>query len=223
MERWPTRERGSPVRVSGDTRSVTGLPPTSLVRLCAVVDKTLAAVEEAATNPPAPRDLNDTFLGAAYGRAYRRMRSIRELAGRGEADDALILTRSLLLIVARTLYLVEPDTGQRGERRLAGWRLAWAKEALHTLDDLVAAGFEPDDDRDRIEGIVYAESARGTAQFPKDRDVLKSLGLSDYYARVYRVASDDVHYSIGSALGGFLEYPDAVIGGGRVPLQPPTR
>jgi hypothetical protein len=30
-----------------------------------------------------------------------------------------------------------------------------------------------------------------------------------------------VHYSIGSALHGFLEQPDPVIGGGRVPLKNP--
>ena len=42
-----------------------------------------------------------------------------------------------------------------------------------------------------------------------------------YYARVYRVASDVVHYSIGSALGGFIEYPRLLEGGGGVTLKKP--
>ena len=73
------------------------------MRLCAVVGAMLEAVENATSTSPGPasRDLNDAFLGAAYGRAYRCIRSIGELACRGEADDALILTRSLLLIVAQ--------------------------------------------------------------------------------------------------------------------------
>jgi hypothetical protein len=33
---------------------------------------------------------------------------------------------------------------------------------------------------------------------------LGGLGLNFYYARVYKLASDVVHYSIGGALGGFL-------------------
>jgi hypothetical protein len=199
------------------------LPTPSLVRLCAVVDSTLDAVETATTTSPgpAPRDLNDSFLGAAYGRAYRAMRSIRELAGRGEADDALILTRSLLSIAARSLYVVQPEETAERERRAAAWRRTWAEDAARALDDLAASGFEPVDDRDRITGIAEAEKGRGVPRLPPDRQILEALGLAVYYARVYRLASDVVHYSIGSALDGFLEYPDRVVGGGRVLLKHP--
>jgi Family of unknown function (DUF5677) len=190
------------------------------MRLCAVVDVTLDAVEKA-TAGSVPRDLNDTFLGAAYGRAYRCMRSIRELAGRGEADDALILTRSLLLTIARALYIVEPDDAAERDVRFASWRLSWAKQALRTLDDLSATGFEPADDRERIARIAEAAKVRGGQPLPNDRELLAALGLAAYYARLHRVASDVVHYSIGSALEGFLEYPDRVTGGGRVPLKHP--
>jgi hypothetical protein len=55
-------------------------PTPWLARICTPVDLTLEAVENA-TTCRAPRDLNDTFLGAAYGRAHRCMHSIRELAG----------------------------------------------------------------------------------------------------------------------------------------------
>jgi hypothetical protein len=149
------------------------------------------------------------------------MVSIRDLACRGEADDALILARSLLLIVARALYLIEPDDPEERARRLASARRSWAKEALHTLEDLDSTGFEPADNRAKIADIEEAEKAGGVPLLPNDRDLLAELGLAAYYARVYRLASDTVHYSIGSALHGFLEYPDPVIGGGRVQLKKP--
>jgi hypothetical protein len=64
-----------------------------LERICAAVDVILKEVENAPTKRGAvERDVNDAFLRAAYGRAYRCLRSIRELACRGEADDAMILT-----------------------------------------------------------------------------------------------------------------------------------
>lgn len=199
------------------------LPPQSLVRLCAVVGAMLEAVEKAtSTSPgPAPRDLNDAFLGAAYGRAYRCMRSIRELACRGEADDALILTRSLLLIVAQALYLVEPDDQAERERRLASARRSWAREAVRTLDHLAATGFEPADNRERIADMEEEAKAKGVPPLPSDRQLLANIGLRAYYARVYRLASDVVHYSIGSALHGFAEYPDPESGGGGVLLKNP--
>jgi hypothetical protein len=157
------------------------------------------------------------LLGAAYGRAYRLMRSIRETAGRCEADDALILTRALLSVVGRSLYIVQPDDEAERERRFASWRRKWAEDSLRAIDDLAAAGFEPADERARIAAILEAERARGTPPLANDHDLLRALDLSVYYARVYRLASEVVHYSIGSALDGFIEYPDRS-GGGRVVL-----
>jgi hypothetical protein len=96
--------------------------------------RVLNAVEKATTTSPgtAPRDLNDMFLGSAYGRAYRCICSIRELAlpgrsGRRAHTDAFAShgRRS-------GLYIVEPDDPAKRERRLASWRLSWAREALRT-------------------------------------------------------------------------------------------
>jgi hypothetical protein len=176
-----------------------------LERICAVVDVILKEVENAPTKRGAvERGVNDAFLRAAYGRAYRCLRSIRELACRGEADDAMILTRALLSIVARSLYLVAPDDQDERARRFDSARRSWAEQALSTLDALTAAGFEPADDRDRIAGIVTSTEEHGVPPLPNDRDVLASLELEPFYARVYKLASDVIHYSIGSALGGFL-------------------
>jgi hypothetical protein len=193
------------------------------MRLCASADAVLDAVEEAtASSPgPVPRDLNDAFLGAAYGRAYRCMRSIRELACRGEGDDAMILTRSLLLIVGTSLYVTQPDDDVERVKRMASWRLSYAIKMGRTYDDLSGTGFDPDDNREGLRRIEEHETGLGTKPLPNDHDLLAALGLSAYYARVYRVASDIVHYSIGSALDGFVEYPRAFEGGGRVILKKP--
>jgi hypothetical protein len=78
-----------------------GSSSNGLDRICAAVD--LDAVANAPTESPgaAVRDVNDAFLAAAYGRAFRCMRSIRELGWPWKADDALILARALVSIVAR--------------------------------------------------------------------------------------------------------------------------
>jgi hypothetical protein len=162
-------------------------PPPSLLRLCTSVDVILAAVEQATTTSPgpAPRDVTDTLLGAAYGRAYRCMRSIREFAGRGEADDALILTRSLLSIAARSLYVVQSEDARERERRQASWRRTWAEDALRALDDLAASGFAPqEEEHARIARIASTDQARGVPRLPNDRDLLRAVGLEVYYARV---------------------------------------
>jgi hypothetical protein len=172
-------------------------PTPSLERLCLVVDETLEAVERAAVDPlvTAVRDMNDTFLGATYGRAYRCMRSIRELAGRGEADDAMILTRSLLMTVARAFYLVAPSDRNERARRFASWQLTSARQTVHIFDDLSATGFGPSDGRERFAQIVEAEEARGTQPLPPERQLFRELGLEPFYARVFRIASDTVHYT----------------------------
>jgi hypothetical protein len=102
-----------------------------LERICVAVATILAAVERAPTERrEVERDANDAFLRAAYGRAYRCVRSIHGLACRGEADDALILTRALLSIVARSLYLVAPDDPSERARRFDSARRSWAEQAL---------------------------------------------------------------------------------------------
>jgi Family of unknown function (DUF5677) len=192
-------------------------PSAELIRLSAAVDVILEAVEKAAqpTTQHVGRDVNDALLGAAYGRAYRCMRSIRELAARGEADDAAIIARALVSLVARSLYLVAPDDATERRARFERALLTWADAMLRASDDLEAAGFEHDGDRDRVARIVATAKRRGIPKLPNDHDILVGLGLRSYYARIYRLASEVVHYSVGSALDGFVEYPRSGVIGGR--------
>src|SRR5690348_13916223 len=62
-------------------------------------------------------DRNERLLVAAYGRAHRCFVSTRDLAARGEADDAAILTRALLSIALRSLYLVTSEEPAERVRR----------------------------------------------------------------------------------------------------------
>ncbi len=63
---------------------------------------------------PAIQDEAQSFLVSAYGCTYRCFSAIRELAARPrcDADDALVLTRSLVSIVAVSLWSCSPSTGQ---------------------------------------------------------------------------------------------------------------
>jgi hypothetical protein len=69
-----------------------------LGEIARVADAILAQITTNAVED-VPVHVNDALLVAAFGRAYRCFRSIRELAGRGEANDAVVLVRALLSIV----------------------------------------------------------------------------------------------------------------------------
>src|SRR6266508_4109128 len=56
-------------------------------------------------NRPNVNDWNDEFLVAAFARAFRCLRSVREIACRGEADDAAVLTRALIALTLRYLWI----------------------------------------------------------------------------------------------------------------------
>ena len=57
---------------------------------CELADRVLELVRTRIPQAPAPdiRDWNDVLLVEAFGRTFRCLRSIRELAGRREGDDA---------------------------------------------------------------------------------------------------------------------------------------
>jgi hypothetical protein len=95
------------------------MTPSGLERICVAAEVILKEVENAPTQrSEVADDASDAFLRAAYGRGYRCLSSIRELACRGEADVAMILTRALLSIVGSSLYLVAPDDADERARRL---------------------------------------------------------------------------------------------------------
>lgn len=81
-------------------------------RLVEIVERHYDAVDHLL-----PADLNEIFCYLGYVRAFRCFDSIRILAADGRSEDALILTRSLVSIALRTLYLVQPDDHEEREQR----------------------------------------------------------------------------------------------------------
>jgi hypothetical protein len=199
-------------------------PTDELEHIVRVADTILSQIKSNSVEQVPVHDVNDAILCAAFGRAYRCFRSIRELAGRGEADDAFVLTRSLVSIVARALWLVAPDDDVERERRFNRGRRSWAEWAAKTGRDMASEGLSFGVDPARAQALVDRLDARGIPSLPDDRSMLDSVGLTRFYPRVHRVASDVVHFSLGAALEGFLERPDvATRSGGTVSLEKPDR
>ena len=151
-------------------------------------------------------DRNDRLLVAAYGRAYRCFVSIRELAGRGEADDAAILTRALLSIGLRSLYLVgSDDPAERDRRFRRAGRTFFEEFKKVAKEEAAAGGVLGEAEVKRTEETIARFEADGMPPLPSDYDIANGLDLLPFYTRVYRPGSEVMHYSIGSALDGFLE------------------
>jgi hypothetical protein len=64
-------------------------------------------------NRPNVNDWNDQFLVAAFARAFRCLRSVREIACRGEANDAAVLTPALIALTLRHLWIGRAPGEQR--------------------------------------------------------------------------------------------------------------
>jgi hypothetical protein len=172
-----------------------------------IADEILRIVEASAPGDPGveTRDRNDRLLVAAYGRAHRCFFSIRELVHRGEADDAEILTRALLSIALRSLYLAQPDDAEERQRRFRRAGRTYFEELLKAAREEEAEGIDLAKDVKRLEENIARFEAEGIARLPTDHDLARSLDLAPFYTRVYRPGSDVAHYSIGAALDGFLE------------------
>jgi hypothetical protein len=160
--------------------------------------------------PPSPgvptRDMNDELLCAAYGRAFRCFRSIRDLAAREEADDALVLTRTLLFVALRSLYLALPDDPTEREKRWQSSALTSMKAELTATADQARAGFDVEGrDIERVESMVKRLEQAGVVQLPPEEQIAKKVGFGPFYPRIFRPTSAVAHYSVWSALDGYVE------------------
>lgn len=176
-------------------------------------DQILSWVEEATPEDlQVPiRDRNDALLCAAYGRAYRCFRSIRDLAARGEADDATILSRALVSIALQALWLAEPDEQRERDRRHARAALKYLQEVekLEEEDRELQKIYDQEpavrSTEAKSRAMIDRLEALGVNPPPPDEALARKLNFRPFYTRIYRVGSDVAHYSIGSALDGFME------------------
>jgi hypothetical protein len=197
-------------------------PGRDLARLCDAVDRVLELVRTQLprTDGPAVRDWNDRLFVEAFTRAYRCLSSIRELAGRKEAEDAAVLTRALVSLTLQYLWLacVEEDNERRD--RLRRLQRKWASERARLGEELSDLGYLPSDGTaEDLHGQVAEFRARatelehqGVGPMPNERDIARQLDqdleptsprfFELVYTRIYRPTSHVAHFGIGAALAG---------------------
>jgi hypothetical protein len=180
------------------------------------VDSILRAVEDSTPGSPGipTRDRNDVILISAYGRAYRCLRTIRRIAGEGEADDAAALTRVLLSTALRSLYVVQPDAPEERQLRLAQLVHSSRRDQAAMLDEMHRLGFTNITEQDVVTARAIADETKWAGRLPGDQDLASMLDLAHFYSRVYRSTSDATHWGTQTMLAGFLEQPTTATGEG---------
>lgn len=173
---------------------------------------------------PEVRDWNDRLLLEAVARAYRCLRSIRELAARREGEDAAVLARALIALTLRYLWLaVVDDKNERTDRlrrlsRKGALELAKAGEELIDLGHVLDEG--GDEFRQSVADLRQQASELeqdGVGLIPDDRAI--ALALDRYlqprqprffellYARIYRTTSEVAHYGLSAVIAGYPASP----------------
>ncbi|HEX5173655.1 MAG TPA: DUF5677 domain-containing protein [Gaiellaceae bacterium] len=147
-------------------------------------------------------DTGEAIMYGTYPRALRRFIHIRDLAREGAGDEAMILARSLLSMVARAIWIdVPPDAGER-RTRFERWKKRELEDELKEAHGLEAAGFPVEIDYDDYEATLA--KLEGVAAMPNDRDLLASLKLVPYYERIYRAGSKHMHFTLHHAMDELL-------------------
>ena len=193
--------------------------------LADAADRTLNLVRERLpdTDGPVVRDWNDRLFVEAFGRAHRCLQSIRELAGRGEAEDAAVLTRALISLTLQYLWLARADDEDERRDRLRRLLRKWATEYAVLGEELIDLGYLPIDgtEADVQESVgQYRAKAEElerecVRRMPNERDLAIRLDrdlepsvprfFELLYARIYRPTSHVAHYGIGAAVDGLVD------------------
>lgn len=167
-----------------------------------LADELLAIVREGRPAVTRSRDRNDQFLWLGLARAFRCLRSIRDVVEQHqEADDAFILTRALASLALRSLWLASPTDEQERIRRGriiardSAWQMATQTRELEALGLPVEAPSET-----WKQAAAEIEVSGGV---PADHRIAGKLGLEVIYATAYRTGSGSAHYTLLTALQGF--------------------
>jgi len=143
-------------------------------------------------------DTGEAVMYGTYTRAFRRFVRIRDLAQDGAGEEALILARSLLSMVARTIWVDLPSEKTERLARFNQWKKRELEDELKEMRGLEAVGAPIDFDFGDHEAQLL--ELDGLAEMPNDFDLLRSLRLTPYYERIYRPASSHLHYGLHLAL-----------------------
>jgi hypothetical protein len=146
-------------------------------------------------------DTAGLVMHGAYLRALRRFDVIKQVAAMGAGEEAMILARSLLSIVARAVWVDIPDDPVERRHRYEAFAKQHLTETIRTLEGLTAVGLGESDDAGLVDGLREdLEKVKHATRFPDDRRLLAELNLETFYQRVYRTASDFAHFSLGVAI-----------------------
>jgi Family of unknown function (DUF5677) len=165
-------------------------------------------------------DESDRQLLLGYVQAFRRFRAITRLAEdeRPSTEAVMVLTRSLVSVTHRSLYLVaSDDPDERGERLQRFLLLSGREERAHleaiisevpSLRPLLELARESVQRREEL----FKEEGWSLTKpiFPLDEQIAKELGFAAHYDEVYRSGSGHVHFSAFSAADGFAELKEGV-------------
>jgi hypothetical protein len=119
-------------------------------------------------------------------------------------------------MVARAIWIDQPDPVDKVARRarFERWKKRDLRDQLNDVETLVAAGFDVDADLEELRnGISRLDRAEA---MPNDRALLEDLRMTVYYARLYRLGSQHVHYSLELAI---REIATAIEKGQDLPLE----
>jgi hypothetical protein len=177
-----------------------------LGQICETADQVLELVRREwrpQQNRPDVNDWNDEFLVAAFARAFRCLRSVREIACRGEADDAAVLTRALIALTLRYLWVGRAPGDQRRER-LERLRRKAAEDRATLGEELELVGHLPAGTSAEMRAVADELKDGGVKGMPDDRSIAKQLDrelhpeaphwFETLCARVYRWTSEPAHY-----------------------------
>lgn len=167
----------------------------------ALADELLALVDRDAPEVAHSRDRNDQILWLGLARGYRCLRSIRDLvAQHQEADDALILSRALVSIALRSLWLAAAaESDERVRRGRVFTRDSYRRQSVQARE-LAAFGFPVEMSAAEWSALDEIDVA---GDIPNDVSLAREFGFEEIYAAVYRTASGSSHFSLASALEGF--------------------
>jgi hypothetical protein len=184
--------------------------------MCATADRVLALVREEwrpDERPPVVNDWNDQVLVAAVARGYRCLRSVRELACRGEADDAAVLARALVALTLRYLWVGRAEGEDERHDRLQRLRRKWATDRAVLGEELEDLGYLPQGTSAEFRDTADELRNAGVPDMLDDKSVAIRLDrelepeaarfFELVYARIYRTTSEVAHYGLGALLQGY--------------------
>jgi hypothetical protein len=130
----------------------------------------------------------------AYLHGFRRLVAIRDLAGARAGAEAMILSRTLLSIVARAEYADRPKAPAERERRFWQYRARDLRDRIAHLRELQKEGFSVVGDIQELEAEL--DPIGDVGSFPTDAEILRDhIEFSPFYARLYQLSSNYVHFA----------------------------